>query len=101
MAALPNSEASITLSRSIAHRCPPGSPSPHQNIAFAIVDFLHSPAPRAPRSQNGWDLILDKGTYDAIALAPPDEQGNKLIELYPPRVVEALKKGGLFLITCE
>lgn len=45
-----------------------------------------------------WDLLLDKGTYDAIALADQALRGEPL-KLYPERVSKALKKGGFFLIT--
>lgn len=44
---------------------------------------------------------LDKGTYDAIALAEKSEDGASLVSRYPPRVSEALKPGGMFLITCK
>jgi len=48
-----------------------------------------------------WDLLLDKGTYDAIALAPALPNGEKLVDAYHGRVEAALRPGGLFMITCE
>jgi hypothetical protein len=44
---------------------------------------------------------LDKGTFDAIALAEPMEDGVYMSDLYPARVDRLVKAGGYFLITCE
>ncbi|KAJ3079820.1 hypothetical protein HK102_003489 [Quaeritorhiza haematococci] len=61
-----------------------------------------------------FDLVLDKGTYDAITLAPALEvartrvgggAGGKSVtskaiaDFYAPVVSEMMKSGGLFLIT--
>lgn len=93
-----NSEASVKLAQSIAQKHGEG----HESIAFSTLDFLHQSAPSPPSSQeDGWNLLLDKGTYDAIALAPSLPSGKKLIDLYPERVEAALRKGGFFLITCK
>lgn len=43
---------------------------------------------------------LDKGTYDAIALANKDGEGVSPRTLYPDRVRRLLKPGAYFLITC-
>ncbi|KAF5327455.1 hypothetical protein D9619_004223 [Psilocybe cf. subviscida] len=75
-------------------------------IAFSECDFL-ADDPKPPQrlegevatSTNVWDLLLDKGTYDAIALGEKDEQGNSPAVLYPGRVARLLKPGGYFLIT--
>ena len=48
-----------------------------------------------------WDLILDKGTYDAIALGQKDDQGRSPSVNYPGRAARLLKPGGYFLITCK
>jgi 2-polyprenyl-3-methyl-5-hydroxy-6-metoxy-1,4-benzoquinol methylase len=45
------------------------------------------------------DLILDKGTYGAIALMKKDEDGRIPAEGYPMRVAKLLNPGGHFLIT--
>lgn len=96
-----DSEASVKLAQSIAQKHGEG----HESITFSTLDFLHQPVPSPPSSpqleEDGWDLLLDKGTYDAIALAPPLPSGQKLIDLYPERVEAALRKGGFFLITCK
>ncbi|KAF6754393.1 S-adenosyl-L-methionine-dependent methyltransferase [Ephemerocybe angulata] len=73
-------------------------------IAFTECDFLNdtpSPLP-SDSSSDGleyWDLLLDKGTYDAIALGDKDEEGRSPAAGYPSRIPRILKPGGLFLIT--
>jgi EEF1A lysine methyltransferase 2 len=75
-------------------------------LEFAICDFLQEdvPMPSAFRQDDneweGWDLILDKGTYDAIALGEKDELGRSPTASYPLRVAKLLRPGGCFLITC-
>ena len=76
-------------------------------ITFSECDFLDND-PRTPQLENirrdsqidVWDLLLDKGTYDAIALGEKDEKGQSPVLGYPGRVTRLLKPGGYFLITC-
>ncbi|KDR78860.1 hypothetical protein GALMADRAFT_38932, partial [Galerina marginata CBS 339.88] len=72
-------------------------------ITFTECDFLQedppSPQGREDDRTDAWDLLLDKGTYDAIALGEKDEQGNSPAVKYPRRVARLLKPGGLFLVT--
>nr|XP_019048758.1 hypothetical protein I302_02532 [Kwoniella bestiolae CBS 10118]OCF27688.1 hypothetical protein I302_02532 [Kwoniella bestiolae CBS 10118] len=49
-----------------------------------------------------WDLVLDKGTYDALCLSSEgiaEEQGRLPSQVYPERIARLVKKGGYFLIT--
>jgi SAM-dependent methyltransferase len=50
-----------------------------------------------------WDLVLDKGTYDALCLSDEvvtgDEEGRLPSLVYPERVAKLVEKGGWFLIT--
>ena len=49
---------------------------------------------------SGFDMVLDKGTFDAICLSQEtDEQGRRICEGYRERVEPLLKPGGRFLIT--
>jgi len=92
------SAGAIRLSKSIA-QSRRGSA-----ISFSQCDFLND-EPATPKNMSEghrtdvWDLILDKGTYDAIALGEKDEQGRLPVANYPGRVARLLKPGGLFLIT--
>lgn len=75
-------------------------------ITFTQCDFLldDPPSPNRSYPESGtanWDLVLDKGTYDAIALAPKDTDGRSPAIHYPGRVARLLKPGGIFLITCR
>lgn len=75
------------------------------NISFHACDFLHDVPPSLPDAdpenrQDIWDVVLDKGTYDAIALGQIDENGRSPAARYPERVAKLLKPGGYFLITC-
>ncbi|KAF8656216.1 hypothetical protein AX16_002652 [Volvariella volvacea WC 439] len=76
-----------------------------EDILFITGDFLQNdPPPLAnPFSPQGtppqWDLILDKGTFDAIALSVKDENGKSPAAQYPARVKHLLRPGGYFLIT--
>lgn len=49
-----------------------------------------------------WDLVLDKGTYDALCLSAEtvQEKGSRLPSVvYPEQVARVVKDGGFFLIT--
>jgi len=94
------SEGAVKLARSVA------ASRGGSDIVFNRCDFLldNPPTPTQdlvtdPRAV--WDLILDKGTFDAIALGEKDESGNSPAIHYPDKVARLLKSGGIFLITCQ
>ncbi|KZT29982.1 S-adenosyl-L-methionine-dependent methyltransferase [Neolentinus lepideus HHB14362 ss-1] len=72
-------------------------------VSFHQCDFLSDsevlPRPDGPDGQ--WDLLLDKGTFDAIALMENRPDGSVPRSEYPKRVAKLLKPGGHFLITCK
>lgn len=49
---------------------------------------------------SGWDVVTDKGTFDAICLSSArDSAGRRISEGYKSRVAALVKKGGLFIVT--
>lgn len=88
------SEDSVRLAKLVA------TAREREAVTFAQGDFLKDDPPKLPGMVDGWDLLLDKGTYDAIGLASKDAEGAKPKDAYPSRVARLLKPGGLFLITC-
>jgi EEF1A lysine methyltransferase 2 len=75
-------------------------------IDFDVFDLLNdSPQGEAwwPAS-SGFDLVLDKGTFDAISLSAEailgsDGTARKPAELYPSKIASLTKSNGYFLIT--
>ena len=63
-------------------------------------DFLSQAPPKCSGQGREWDLLLDKGTYDAIALGEKDERGTSPATRYPACAATLLNPGGFFLITC-
>ncbi|KZV97431.1 S-adenosyl-L-methionine-dependent methyltransferase [Exidia glandulosa HHB12029] len=91
------SEDSVRLAKLVANA------RERSDVTFAQGDFLKDDPPHVQGMEDGkvdvWDLLLDKGTYDAIGLAGKDEDGVRPRDVYPGRVARLLKPGGLFLIT--
>jgi SAM-dependent methyltransferase len=92
------SQDAVQLAQSIA------STRGAAQITFDVCDFLKTDPPLLSTidrtsSNGGWDLILDKGTYDAISLGEKDENGRSPAARYPEHVARLLQTGGQFLIT--
>ncbi|TFL04073.1 S-adenosyl-L-methionine-dependent methyltransferase [Pterulicium gracile] len=64
-------------------------------VTFAVCDFLRED----PEGRSSWDLILDKGTFDAMALLDLKDSALDPQAIYPAKVSRLLSSGGLFLIT--
>lgn len=65
---------------------------------WRVVDLL-----RHDFEGENWDLVMDKGTYDALCLSgePVEEDEQKRLPsgVYPERIAKLVKPGGFFLIT--
>ncbi|GAB7358147.1 hypothetical protein MBLNU230_g0305t1 [Neophaeotheca triangularis] len=48
---------------------------------------------------NGFDVVLDKGTFDAISLMPRSESGHHPCEVYRDKVVPLIKLGCYLIVT--
>jgi SAM-dependent methyltransferase len=75
-----------------------------RDVRFEVCDFLTEdlPASLLPEREDkweGWDLVLDKGTLDAIALGDKDEQGRSPAWAYPSRLAPLIRPNGIFLVT--
>ncbi|KAI5792433.1 S-adenosyl-L-methionine-dependent methyltransferase [Peziza echinospora] len=89
------SEAGIELAKQIAtqHGLEDGE------VQFAVVDVIRDDVTQWA-GEEGFDVVLDKGTYDAISLSGELlEDGRRLVEGYAEKVASAVKKGGWFVIT--
>jgi SAM-dependent methyltransferase len=83
-----------------------------RNIDFHVYDIINS----TPQTQTWWptssedmqpgfDLVLDKGTFDAISLSadtivdPATDRPRRICELYPRKVLQMVKPGGFLMVT--
>ena len=120
MVGIDYSVPSISLARQLWANMLKDHGTPRQkmpaSVEFAVFDVIHDD----PRKQTWWpvdlneshetqkadgfDLILDKGTFDAISLSSDtvtDGNGKekKAFETYPSKVANMVRPGGYFLLT--
>ena len=94
------SPQSVALARKLARgygeRC--------RDIAFEVVDLIRDEV----RSKGWWpgcfDLVLDKGTFDAVSLSDEtvvaaDGRERRICEVYPVKAIELVRPGGFLLMT--
>ena len=98
------SEKSVELARRIAVDKSFGSDgSRKKKVDFKWWDIMtQEPEGTILEGENeeGWDVVLDKGTFDAISLSEEkDESGRRICESYKERVVPLIKEGGILLVT--
>ncbi len=91
MMGLDYSTASVELARKIANQ-----KNMQDNIDFQVWDIMGSEPWRGAE----FDVVLDKGTFDAVSLSDEeDENGRRICEGYRDRVEKMVKRGGLLLVT--
>lgn len=67
-------------------------------VEFRVWDVLNGDLDAV--GAGAWDLVLDKGTFDAVSLSGErDAAGRRICEGYGERVVRLLRVGGKFLVT--
>lgn len=100
------SPQSVTLARQVAKgklaEAEEESETPAAVVEFDEWDIIGGPFSTVLNGAqtDGWDVVLDKGTFDAISLSDDkDSQGRRLCEGYRDRVLQLVKKGGIFLVT--
>jgi EEF1A lysine methyltransferase 2 len=78
---------------------------PESSISFEVYDLIRddpATSPWWPYREGGFDLVLDKGTFDAISLSSEtvmEAGGRRLFEIYPAKIAGMIRPGGFFLIT--
>lgn len=91
------SEKSIELARRI------GSEKNGKEIEFKCWDIMSgdpSGIVLEGDNLNGWDIVVDKGTFDAISLSPEEGPGGcKISESYRIKVMPLIRIGGILIIT--
>lgn len=97
------SAESVALARQIAAS---GAVAGDDEVEFAEWDVLRGdygavlPGGGQAQEQQGWDVVHDKGTFDAVSLSDEaDARGRRVSEGYKGRVLRLVRPGGLFLVT--
>lgn len=106
MVGIDYSEASIQLARRL------GQQNGCQDIKLEMMEVLRDdPRQQEWWAEDGFDLVLDKGTFDAISLSEevahsstpthrqPHEAPVRIHTLYPSRALRLVKPGGFLLVT--
>lgn len=96
------SQKSVDFANSLALSKNHGPSSP-THISFLHHDLIVS-APSAilsPPYEDGFDIVLDKGTFDAISLSDEKDPstGRRICELYKEKIVPLIRRGGVLVIT--
>lgn len=90
------SEDSIALSKRIEDARRASLETPCDTVVeWRVGDLLND------SYDETWDLVMDKGTYDALSLSDEVVNGTGKLPslLYPEKIAQLVKEGGSFLIT--
>ncbi|KAK6601790.1 S-adenosylmethionine-dependent methyltransferase [Botrytis cinerea] len=72
-------------------------------IEFITWDIMkEDPSPKVlnGKQAKGWDIVLDKGTFDAISLSEEvDANGKRIFEGYKEKVLALVRTGGVAVVT--
>ncbi|KAF8864092.1 putative S-adenosylmethionine-dependent methyltransferase of the seven beta-strand family [Acephala macrosclerotiorum] len=97
------SERSVEFAKRIARGKGFGENDEGKEVEFKWWDLMSQDPVRVVlegRNEKGWDVVLDKGAFDAISLSEEkDGQGRRICEGYKERVVPLVRAGGIFLVT--
>ena len=102
------SPQSIALARQVAASKLDDDAAAAAAVEFREWDIIGGPMDvvlehgddKASQRRRAWDVVLDKGTFDAISLSDElDAHGRRLCEGYRERVLALVRPGGLFLVT--
>ncbi|KAJ6258388.1 Protein-lysine N-methyltransferase EFM4 [Drechslerella dactyloides] len=94
------SDKSVELARNIAAQTPGA-----EDVRFLRLDVIKETPElgffsERVADEGGFDVVLDKGTFDAISLSDERlDDGRRVYEVYPEKVARWVKKGGVLLIT--
>lgn len=100
------SQQSVDLARRLwtKHRAQQEDDDSGDEISFEQMDFMkEQPHSKSWWPENGFDLVLDKGTFDAVSLSGEtiqlDGKDVRLVESYPEKALQMIKPGGFLFIT--
>lgn len=84
-------------SKVVEKECEDDEDDDFENYQFLHADFLVSN--EWNKENQTWDVVLDKGTLDAIALADVKYGSKTGVQIYSSRALELMKAEGILLIT--
>lgn len=69
-------------------------------VKWDIMKEAPKPEVLNGEQENGWDIVVDKGTFDAISLSEErDAEGKRICEGYRERVLGLVRRGGVAVVT--